>query len=87
MRVTKLDTFNTNDELMDGCGYEGNYKNDKKEGLWTWWYENGQKRLEGNFMDGKLNKQHRNNQLNFNYRRFKGVGDNKKPVTPTQPNV
>ena len=23
MRVTKLDTFNTNDELMDGCGYEG----------------------------------------------------------------
>jgi len=23
MKVTKLDTFNTNDELMDGCGYEG----------------------------------------------------------------
>ena len=51
------------------------------------WYENGQKKVERNFMDGKLNKQHRNNQLNFNYRRFKGVGYNKKPVTPTQPNV
>ena len=23
MRLTKLGTFNTNDELMDGCGYEG----------------------------------------------------------------
>ena len=26
------------------------------------WYENGQKKVERNFMDGKLNKQHRNNQ-------------------------
>ena len=27
MRLTKLGTFNTNDELMDGCGYEGIFVN------------------------------------------------------------
>ena len=25
-----------------------------KDGLWTWWYENGQKKFERTFKDGKL---------------------------------
>ena len=33
---------------------EGNFKNGKKDGLETSWYEDGQKRSEDNFKDGKL---------------------------------
>ena len=29
-------------------------KDGKKDGLWTWWYENGQKNKEGTYKDGKM---------------------------------
>jgi uncharacterized protein len=32
---------------------EGNFKNDKKEGVWKSYYENGQLKLEENFSEGK----------------------------------
>ena len=32
--------------------YEGSYKDGKRDGLWTWWYENGQKMYEKTFKDG-----------------------------------
>ena len=38
---------------------KGTYKNGKKDGLWTWWYENGQKRRERTFKDGQENGLHR----------------------------
>ena len=31
--------------------YEGSYKDGKLDGLWTNWYENGQKSSEGTFKD------------------------------------
>ena len=33
---------------------EGNYKEGKQDGLWTWWDENGKKKREGNYKEGKL---------------------------------
>ncbi len=39
-----------------GCGQtreEGEYKDGKQEGLWTYWDENGQKTGEGEYKDGK----------------------------------
>ena len=44
--VSKLDNFGKT--LL-----KGTYKNGKKDGLWTWWYENGQKRRERTFKDGE----------------------------------
>ena len=32
---------------------EGNYKDGKKDGLTTYWYEDGQKKQEANLRDGK----------------------------------
>ncbi len=32
---------------------KGTYKNGKKDGLWTWWYENGQKLKEETYKGGK----------------------------------
>ena len=32
---------------------EGNYKDGKLDGKWTWWHENGQKWSEINFKEGK----------------------------------
>ena len=32
---------------------EGDYKDGKGYGLWTWWDENGQKEREGTYKDGK----------------------------------
>ena len=32
---------------------EGNFKDGKKDGLWTRWHENGQKDIQGNIKDGK----------------------------------
>jgi len=34
--------------------YEGSYKDGKEDGLWTWWYENRQKRTVRTYNDGKL---------------------------------
>ena len=36
-----------------GKEFEGSYKDGKKDGLWTRWYENGQKKREFTFKDGK----------------------------------
>ena len=44
--VSKLDNFGKT--LLKGA-----HKNGKKDGLWTWWYENGQKSKEGTYKDGK----------------------------------
>jgi hypothetical protein len=33
--------------------FEGKFKDGKKDGKWTVWYENGQIRSEGNYYDGK----------------------------------
>jgi len=33
--------------------YEGSYKNGKQDGKWTYWWENGQKMMEGNWKNGK----------------------------------
>jgi hypothetical protein len=32
---------------------EGNFKFDQPAGHFTWWYSNGQKQLEGEYIDGK----------------------------------
>ena len=32
---------------------EGTFKNGKKDGLFTWWYENGKKEYEGTYRDGR----------------------------------
>ena len=39
----------------DGGGKkeEGNWKNGKRDGHWTYWYDNGQKKRAGNLSDGK----------------------------------
>ena len=50
------------DEIVNGKVFQmfgdmkvplGKMKDGKKEGKWTWWYENGQKKVEGTFKDGK----------------------------------
>ena len=33
---------------------KGEIKDGKKNGMWTWWYENGHRGLEKNYKDGKL---------------------------------
>jgi antitoxin component YwqK of YwqJK toxin-antitoxin module len=33
--------------------FEGSYKDGKKDGKWTTWFENGQKEFEKNYKDGK----------------------------------
>ena len=37
----------------------GYIKNGGKEGLWTWWFENGRKKNEGTYKDGKENGLHK----------------------------
>lgn len=32
---------------------KGNYEDNKEEGIWVYWHENGNKKAEGNFKDGK----------------------------------
>ena len=34
--------------------FELTYKNEKKDGLWTKWYENGKKEWANIYKDGKL---------------------------------
>ena len=57
----KLEQFNSiNDEFREwyengNKKTEGNFKGEKKNGLWIRWYENGQKKMEGFFKEGKLN--------------------------------
>ena len=34
--------------------FEGSYKDGKKDGLWTWWYENGQKMTVRTYKDEEL---------------------------------
>ena len=46
--------FNERDIKTRGSDFKGNYKDDKKEGLWKWYHENGQLSDEGNFKDGEL---------------------------------
>ena len=50
--VSKLDNFGKT--LL-----KGTHKNGKKDGLWTWWYENGEKKNEGTFKNGQENGLHR----------------------------
>ena len=44
-------------EIIDLCKAkhlrEGNYKDGKRDGKWTSWYEDGLKLSEGNYKDGK----------------------------------
>ena len=40
-------------EIRYGDKYEGHYKDGKKEGTWTSWYENGQKKYEDTYKNGK----------------------------------
>ena len=56
------------DEEVNGGVYQmfgdikvdlGYIKNGGKEGLWTWWFENGEKKNEGTFEDGKENGLHK----------------------------
>ena len=61
--------MNNTNEMTIFCWYEngqkkeeGNYKNGKKEGLWTKWNENGKWYEKVNHYVCQLNKQHRNNQ-------------------------
>ncbi|HBF89451.1 MAG TPA: hypothetical protein DDX39_12490 [Bacteroidales bacterium] len=35
-------------------GIDGSFKDGKKEGIWYWYYETGQKKRESNFKAGKL---------------------------------
>jgi len=44
----KLESYYENGQKKS----EGTYKDDKKDGLWTWWYDDGTKR-EGTYKDGK----------------------------------
>ena len=56
------------DEEVNGSVYQmfgdikvdlGYIKNGGKEGLWTWWFENGRKKNEGTYKDGKENGLHK----------------------------
>ena len=58
----------SSDEIVDGKVFQifgdmkmglGYIKNGTKEGLWTWWFENGEKKNEGMFKDGKENGLHK----------------------------
>jgi hypothetical protein len=40
---------------LDVFGSEGYYKNGKKDGLWTYWYPEGQKSSEAHYKDGVEN--------------------------------
>jgi antitoxin component YwqK of YwqJK toxin-antitoxin module len=40
--------------MNDNKEKEGHFIDGKKSGVWTWWYENGQKRFEENYKDGNL---------------------------------
>ena len=59
---------------------EGNYKDGKLDGKWTWWYDNGQKDREANYKDGnpdgKWTWWYENGQkmVEGNYKDGKGVG-------------
>ena len=33
---------------------KGNYKDDKMEGLWKWYYKNGQLKSEENYINGEI---------------------------------
>jgi antitoxin component YwqK of YwqJK toxin-antitoxin module len=59
-------TVKFSDELITGLVYDyfgennkkvyiGNLRNGKKEGNWTWWYENGQMKFNNTFKEGKEN--------------------------------
>jgi antitoxin component YwqK of YwqJK toxin-antitoxin module len=41
---------------MDRKNIKKTYKDGELDGLYTTWYENGQKEIEGTFKDGKPNK-------------------------------
>ena len=62
---------------------EGNYKDGKKDGLWTTWHNNGQKEFEANFKEGKEDglvlTWHENGQKSgeANYKDGKLVGSSK----------
>ena len=48
--------------------YEGSYKDGKEDGKWTYWYENGQKKSEITYKDGKrelYTEWHENGQKRF----------------------
>jgi len=56
------------DEIVNGKVFQmfgdikvdiGYIKNGEKERLWTWWYDNGNKKSEGNYKDGKENGLHK----------------------------
>ena len=49
-----MGSFSVHEEYQSGeKELKGNFKNGKKEGLWTEWYRNGQKSFEGTYKDGK----------------------------------
>ena len=59
-------TVKFSDELITGLVYDyfgennkkvyiGNLRNGKKEGNWTWWYDNGQMKFNNTFKEGKEN--------------------------------
>ena len=52
MPITTPEQFT--EMLAYGKKEETNYKDGKKDGLWNWWYENGQKEAELIYKDGKL---------------------------------
>ena len=50
-----MGSFSVHEEYQSGeKELKGNFKNGKKEGLWTEWYRNGQKSFEGTSKDGEL---------------------------------
>ena len=52
---TKLFTGNNLCEYENGqIKHEGNYKDGKQDGKWTYWNKKGQKIEEGNYKDGDL---------------------------------
>ena len=48
IELVKTETYYENGQIQE----EGNYKDGKEDGKYTWYYENGQIMEEGNYKDG-----------------------------------
>ena len=61
--------------------YKGNYKNGKEEGVWTYYYDNGQLLIKSNYENGKKEGEwisyHENGQLSYkgNHKNGKREGE------------
>ncbi|MDP6374897.1 MAG: toxin-antitoxin system YwqK family antitoxin [Pseudomonadales bacterium] len=61
-------------QSVDNQPEGGNYKNGKKDGLWTYKYENDQKNSEGSYKDGKLEGTYKDGKTDGSWTRWHDNG-------------